>query len=385
MSFRKAVSTAVCILLAATLAACGSSTSGRNNTSTAAATQNSTAAADAGNEDGGWNINRNEVSMEMNEAVKTLFENAAGKLDGVDYEPIAYLADQVVAGTNYCILCRSVPVTKDAVTSFVLVYIYEDLSGNADVTHVTDLYTDSADNGTGGTEVNLGPYELNSNYEVKAAFQKAVAMTDGADFEAIAYLGSQVVSGTNYDVLSRVTAVSQDSEPVFAIVTIYEDLNGNATIQNIADLDIAALQEETADQIPNPYTQVSSLEEAAKITGFSVTVPDAPEDHPVRIIRVMNQEMIEVIYADRTDGTTEDNGEDYRIRKASGTEDISGDYNDYENTETRTIGDYEVALKGNDGNCSVAVWNYGGCSYAVDAQDSPLSLDAVTEIIRAVK
>lgn len=49
--------------------------------------------------------------------------------------------------------------------------------------------------------------------------------------------------------------------------------------------------------------------------------------------------MIEVIYFNDTDN------EGLRIRKAKGTDDISGDYNEYKNVETVKVGDYDVTEK----------------------------------------
>ena len=69
-------------------------------------------------------------------------ENAADfweALDGVAYEPIALLGTQVVAGMNYCILCRAWPATPDAQVGFVLAYVYADLEGNATFTHFAQI------------------------------------------------------------------------------------------------------------------------------------------------------------------------------------------------------------------------------------------------------
>ncbi len=134
----------------------------------------------------------------------------------------------------------------------------------------------------------------------------------------------------------------------------------------------------TGEQITNPFSEAATLEDAAAVTGFPLTVPDAPKDYPDTVIRVMNKEMIEVIYEKGTD-------EGYRIRKAAGSSEIAGDYNTYENSETVTVGNYTITLKGNGGTYSVASWTSDGYSYAVDAEGHPLSLEAMTGIISAVR
>ena len=85
---------------------------------------------------GGWNV---PESNEITEEQKAIFDKAVEKLLGVNYEPVAYLASQVVAGMNHCFLCKATVVAPDAVPAFKLVYIYEDLEGNATVSSIADL------------------------------------------------------------------------------------------------------------------------------------------------------------------------------------------------------------------------------------------------------
>ena len=85
---------------------------------------------------GGWKIAENN---EITEDVQTLFDKAIEKLIGVSYEPIAYLASQTVAGTNHCILCRATVIYPDAQPTLKLVFIYEDLQGNTEITNIADF------------------------------------------------------------------------------------------------------------------------------------------------------------------------------------------------------------------------------------------------------
>ena len=76
-------------------------------------------------------------------------------------------------------------------------------------------------------------------------------------------------------------------------------------------------------QIANPFTDCETMEEAAKITGFSLKLPeDLPDGIEETAVRVMDGTMIEVILTG--------SGEELRFRKAAGSEDISGDYETYE-------------------------------------------------------
>ena len=85
---------------------------------------------------GGWSVAENNAVTEEQKAV---FDKAIEKLMGVSYEPVAYLGSQLVAGTNHCFLCKATVIYPDAVPSYKLVYIDQDLQGDATVTQVADL------------------------------------------------------------------------------------------------------------------------------------------------------------------------------------------------------------------------------------------------------
>lgn len=111
-------------------------------------------------------------------------------------------------------------------------------------------------------------------------------------------------------------------------------------------------------RIPNPWVDCTSLEEAGKLAGFSFTAPDALEGYPEKQIAAIENEIAEVSFNDE-DGTK------IYFRKGVGTEDISGDYNVYKTTETRTIDGKTVTCKGNDGQVSNATWNDGTYAYSI--------------------
>ena len=87
---------------------------------------------------GGWEMVSQEEGK-LPEDAKAAFDKTQEQLVGATYKPLALLATQVVAGTNYCILCEISPVVPDPVPHFALVYIYADLEGNASITRVADL------------------------------------------------------------------------------------------------------------------------------------------------------------------------------------------------------------------------------------------------------
>ena len=157
-------------------------------------------------------------------------------------------------------------------------------------------------------------------------------------------------------------------------------------------------------EIPNPLTEQETLDDAAKAAGFSLTLPDSIEGYENRTIYTMDaggDKMIDVIcasdpilgrdpatwgpdYSSDEEHTPTEVTEEVRVRKAPGSEDISGDYNTYENIQTVKIGSADVTLKGNGDLIFVAVWTDGDYTYAVNAS-AGLSVSEISSLISAIR
>ena len=74
--------------------------------------------------------------------------------------------------------------------------------------------------------------------EREAVFQKGMAELLGVDYTPLVYLGSQVVAGTNHVFLCKATVVYPGATPTCVLVYLYEDLQGNVQLMNIAHLPI---------------------------------------------------------------------------------------------------------------------------------------------------
>lgn len=70
------------------------------------------------------------------ENAQTAFDKAAAGLMGVNYTPLALMGTQVVAGTNYAILCRASTVTAEPAYALAVMIVYADLQGNAEAIHI---------------------------------------------------------------------------------------------------------------------------------------------------------------------------------------------------------------------------------------------------------
>ena len=143
-------------------------------------------------------------------------------------------------------------------------------------------------------------------------------------------------------------------------------------------------QAETAEtenvQIPNPWTDYDSKDDAAQAAGFDLAVPDEISGCSEKSYRVLSAEgdvMFESIYASGEDETA-------RIRKAPGADDVSGDYNEYAETETVDVDGGSVTMKGEDGLVKLAVWTNGDYSYALSVE-SGLSQNDMAALVSNIQ
>ena len=145
----------------------------------------------------------------------------------------------------------------------------------------------------------------------------------------------------------------------------------SVTEETVAETDIEAAQ------IPNPWTDCESMEEAEEKARFSMEVPDAIGEYTKTLVQTLDQEIIQVFY--EKDGS-DDN---ILIRKGTGSDDISGDYNEYVETKEVQIGDLQITEKGNDGTISLATWTAEDYTYSVSVPG--MTEKEIATIIEQVK
>lgn len=129
---------------------------------------------------------------------------------------------------------------------------------------------------------------------------------------------------------------------------------GAVTMQgNAICLDTDPLGKTESVQLPSPIQEYETLADAAQAVGFELTVPDQANGSDRRDVMTISGEMLQVIYRR---GETET----ARVRKAVGSDDISGDYNVYAQVATATVDGVQVTLKGDSGKVSLASGPMGG-------------------------
>lgn len=164
---------------------------------------------------------------------------------------------------------------------------------------------------------------------------------------------------------------------------------GNKNTENPADMETAKtteateIAETTANTatgtvgLANPFVTCTTLEEAAQTAGFEMTVPDVLEGYEQIVIQAVKDQLIQVIWQSGDNKIT--------IRKGTGAEDISGDYNQYPHTEEISVGDLQVTVKGSDKAVNTAVWTAGDYAYAVSALNEGIEKDAMSGLIGDVQ
>lgn len=133
-------------------------------------------------------------------------------------------------------------------------------------------------------------------------------------------------------------------------------------------------------QIPNPWIDLETVEEAEKIAGFSLEVPEIPEEYEkwaIRVLKSDDQPVFEEIWRKKDE-------KEIRIRKAPGTEDISGDYIVYAQENTVTVDDSEVTMKGAEDKIQLATWTNGGYTYSIYVEVG-ISAEEMTEFVENVR
>lgn len=198
---------------------------------------------------GAFEINGALKAVELPERAQSAFDKAAADYSESVLTPVALLGTQIVAGTNYSVLCLSAPENRPS--SLAVATIYEDLSGNASVQGLVPFLLEeyaAVEENAGGTEALLpGGWAVNQDFaeaslpsNVQKTFDLALEGFTGSGFVPVALLGSQIVAGTNHAVLCLRTPVTADPAPQICVLTVTEGLDGSGTILSICDVDITA-------------------------------------------------------------------------------------------------------------------------------------------------
>lgn len=74
--------------------------------------------------------------------------------------------------------------------------------------------------------------------ELALLFEKGLSETVGVSYVPVAYLGSQLVAGTNHCYLCQATVVYPDAQPYYALVYLYQALDGSVSLLNVQPMEL---------------------------------------------------------------------------------------------------------------------------------------------------
>ena len=177
-----------------------------------------------------------------------IFNEAKANYTDLNFDLVAILGKQVVAGTNYMYLAKGYQDGEYENATYKIVIVYHDLEGKKSITKVSDFdYTkyvnkiidDTNEQLSGGWVVESTNKEYTLSDEANNIFEKATDTLTGMNFKPVAILGKQIVAGTNYAILCFGAATVPDAREGIYILTIYEDLQGNAELIGNAYVDLA--------------------------------------------------------------------------------------------------------------------------------------------------
>ena len=169
------------------------------------------------NWDGGWETASDPT---ITDDLKVTFDKAFEGIVGATYEPVALLATQVVAGTNYRFLARKTTATATPKSTYAFVDIWKDLDGSVGLlTTVGDgicstTITANPKDGAAGawTQASSPKIEDAILSKLTPVLDKAIKTPDGieAKMTPVALVEQQVVNGLNVMLICESEFIGSD-------------------------------------------------------------------------------------------------------------------------------------------------------------------------------
>jgi hypothetical protein len=189
---------------------------------------------------GAYNTNLVSFSIKDNPDAMSAFEAAFPKgYNYTHYEPIALLGTQVVSGTNYLYLCKSTWTDYQENVSFVLLQIYQDLSGKSEVMGSAILFpTEESEEDGEDYSYNTGSYLPENIPAIQNAFKKAVPDDENAYYIPLAYIGKHTQEGKPEEdvIFAAKDPRGTDAKTSYELFYITKDKDGKAKLVKTEDV-----------------------------------------------------------------------------------------------------------------------------------------------------
>ena len=189
---------------------------------------------------GAYNTNLVSFSLKDNPDAMNAFEAAfPNGYNYTHYEPIALLGTQVVSGTNYLYLCKSTWTDYQENVSFVLLQIYQDLSGKSQVVGSAILFPTEESREEGEDYIdNTGSYLPENIPAIQNAFKEAVPDDENAYYIPLAYIGKHSQEGKPEEdvIFAAKDPRGTDAKISYELFYIGKDKDGKAKLVKTEDV-----------------------------------------------------------------------------------------------------------------------------------------------------
>jgi len=183
---------------------------------------------------GAYNTNLVSFSLKDNPDAMNAFEAAfPNGYNYTHYEPIALLGTQVVSGTNYLYLCKSTWTDYQENVSFVLLQIYQDLSGESQVVGSAILFPTEESREEGEDYIdNTGSYLPENIPAIQNAFKEAVPNDENASYIPLAYIGKHTQEGKPEEdvIFTAKKSKGKDAKTSYVLLYIGSGKGGKAKL-----------------------------------------------------------------------------------------------------------------------------------------------------------
>ena len=189
---------------------------------------------------GAYNTNLVSFSIKDNPDAINAFEAAfPNGYNYTHYEPIALLGTQVVSGKNYLYLCKSTWTDYQENVSFVLLQIYQDLSGKSEVMGSAILFPTEESREEGEDYIdNTGSYLPENIPAIQNAFKEAVPNDENASYIPLAYIGKHTQEGKPEEdvIFTAKKSKGKDAKTNYELLYIVKDKDGKAKLVKSEDV-----------------------------------------------------------------------------------------------------------------------------------------------------
>ena len=189
---------------------------------------------------GAYNTNLVSFSIKDNPDAMNAFEAAfPNGYNYTHYEPIALLGTQVVSGTNYLYLCKSTWTDYQENVSFVLLQIYQDLSGKSQVVGSAILFPTEESREEGEDYIdNTGSYLPENIPAIQNAFKEAVPDNENVSYIPLAYIGKHTQEGKPEEdvIFTAKKSKGKDAKTSYVLLYIGSGKGGKAKLVKTEDV-----------------------------------------------------------------------------------------------------------------------------------------------------